>query len=77
MERRLIPTTLVKLKEIENDDELAGGTIERRVLEECRAICSDCSKYVSDWVSYDEALSTFIRHRQLYHRQEKAVARPL
>ena len=73
----MIPTTMVRLSDIEDDDTLAGGFIERRILEQCKAICSDCKKVVShcidctnyegEWTDYDTALAQYIDHRHKEH----------
>ena len=64
---------MTKLKEIENDDELAGGVIERRVLEECKAMCTECNRYTCGWTDYDTALDSYIAHREKVHRRESVV----
>lgn len=66
---------MVRLKDLENDDELAGGLMERRAIEQCRPLCSDCKRYVGEWTDYDKALEIFIDHRYQEHRVDKPVIR--
>jgi len=52
---------------INDVEELAAGKLYRMMTELCMAWCMDCKRNVTEWLSYDDALSEFINHRMEVH----------